>query len=178
MGKKKKTFDFFEIDLERLDEEWINQPKLYHEYSTKLTEAKEEKERAEVQLEIANDDRRACRARLDLKIRKNPVKYLTAKVKLTETALTNRILIHTTYIKAQDKVYEAKEALIKASTDVSTCYTAVFALDHRKLALQASVTLFCHDYCAEPRAADGDSQRYVDQANKKNARKKKKRKSN
>ena len=178
MSKKKKAFDFFEIDLERLDEEWLNQPKLYHKHSTLLTKAKEAKERAEVQLEIANDDRRACRARLDLKIRKNPVKFLTAKVKMTETAITNRILNHPAYKKAQQKMYAAKETLIKASTKVSTHYSAVFMLDHRRAALENCVKLFISDYWSEPRSNDGDFQKGVDRINKKKARKKKERKSN
>jgi hypothetical protein len=178
MSNKKRTFDFFEIDLERLDEEWVNQPVLYHEYSTYLTEAKEAKERAEVQLEVANDDRRLVRAQLDLKIRKDPTKFLGPKTKLTETAITNRILTHKKYIAAQQNVYNAKETLIKAGTEVSTYYTAVFALDHRKTALEKLVSLFGQDYFASPRAKDGNSQKYVDKANKKKARKKRKRNPN
>ena len=80
MTKKKDSFDFFEIDLDRLDEEWLNQPKLYHEHSTYLTEAKEEKSRCEARLEVANDDRRAVRAKLDLRIRKNPIKINNLKL--------------------------------------------------------------------------------------------------
>lgn len=175
MVKKKETFDFFEIDLERLDEEWVNQPKLYHEYSTKLTEAKEEKEWAEVQVEVTDDYRRSVRAKLDLKIRKNPVKFLTSKIKLTETAISNRILIHPAYIKAKERVYEAKKALIKANASVSTYYSAVFALDHRKKALENCVTLFGQDYFASPRAKDGNFQKTVDRSNKQKARRKKKR---
>lgn len=178
MAKKEKIeFDFFEIDINRLDEEWINQPKFYYKYSELLTDAKEKVERCKAQLEIANDDRKAVRAKLHLRIRKNPKKYFGTADKPSETAIANRILTHPKYAKSQQKVYKVNEDLIKASKEVSTYYSAVFTLDHRKAALERLVSLHGQNYFSTPQAQDGNSQKAVDQIRKKTARSKKKKRS-
>lgn len=173
MGKKESIdFDIFEIDLSRLDEEWINQPKMYFEYSEELTAAKEEAARCIARLDVANDDRRAVRADLDIRIRKNPDKYLK-NIKPTETAITNRIIIHPKYSKAKRHVYEVNEALIKANKKVSTFYSAVNAINHRKAALERCVSLHGQNYFSKPQAKDEASSNAVNDIKKKAARKKK-----
>jgi len=166
--KPDPSFDFFEIDKNRLDEEWINQPKLYFQYSDQLTEAKEDVARLTAQIEIANDDRKAVRAALDLKIRKNPEKFLGKDVKLTESALSNRILIHSKYKEAQQKVYDLNSDLIEANKKVGHLYSAVFTLDHRKAALERLVSLHGQNYFSVPRASDTNE--IAEKAEKKKAR--------
>jgi hypothetical protein len=176
MKQVKIDFDIFEIDLSRLDEEWINQPKMYFEYSEELTKAKEVASRCMAALDIANDNRKAVRAGLDLKIRKNPDKFLKA-IKLTETALANRVVIHPMYIEAQKVVYKVNDDLITANKNVSTFYSAVNAMDHRKAALERCVSLHGQNYFSRPQAKDSTSSTTVSDIKKKAARKKKKNRS-
>lgn len=171
--KSNKDFDLFEIDMNRLDEEWTNQPKLYFKYAEKLAEAKERAARREAQLEASNDHRKAVRAELDLKIRKKPKKYLGTDVKMTETAITNCILVHPKYKVAQELVYEAKENLIETNKKVSSGYSIVFMLDHRKCALERLVTLWGQNYFSTPVADNEIKQNFEKSAAR---RKKKKRK--
>ncbi len=171
---KQTKFDFFEIDINRLDEEWINQPKFYYKYAELLTDAKEEVERCKAQLEIANDDRKATRAKLDLMIRKKPKKYFGNNNKPSEAALTNRILVHPKYAEAQQAVYKVNEDLIKANKKVSTYYSAVFTLDHRKAALERLVSLHGQNYFSTPQAKDKNSKEVIDEMERKAARNKNK----
>lgn len=176
MSKKNTSkFDFFEIDINRLDEEWINQPKFYHKYSKMLTNAKEEAERCRARVDIANDDRKAVRAGLSLKIRKKPKKFFGSSDKPTESAITNRIIIHPKYRASQQEVYDANDDVIEANKKVSTCYSAVFTLDHRKAALERLVVLFGQDYFSSPRAKDENSKQFQDETLKREVRRKKKR---
>jgi hypothetical protein len=145
---------------------------MYFEYSEQLTEAKEESARCFARVDIANDDRKIARAKLDLKIRKNPDKFLKG-IKLTESAITNRILTHEKYAAAQQAVYKANEDLIKANKAVSTFYSAVNAMDHRKSALERCVSLHGQNYFSTPQAKDKSSRDRTDDMKKRAARKRK-----
>ena len=151
-------FDFFEPDKNRLDEEWVNQPKIYYEFSEKLTDAKEEVERCKARLGIAEDDLKVTKAKLSLRIRRNPEKYFGEYTeKLTEAAIENRILVHSLYAKAKAKIYKLNEELIAANRTVSTFYSAVHALDHRKSALERLVSLHGQNYFSTPKPIDEHS---------------------
>ena len=163
-------FDFFEIDITRLDEEWINQPKLYFKYSQELTGAKEELERCKAQMEVAQDEIKETKARLDLRIRKNPEKYLGDDSKPTETAIANRILLHPKYAEAKEVIYKLTEELIVANKKVSTFYSAINTLDHRKSALERLVSLHGQNYFSTPRATDENSKEVVEDIEKGAAR--------
>ena len=152
-----ETFDFFDIDINRLDKEWINQPKMYFKYSTKLTDAKEEVERCKARIEIAGDELKETKARLDLRIRKHPKKFLGSTDKPTEAAISNRILLHSFYAKAKALIYKLTEELIIANKAVSVCYSAVNTLDHRKSALERLVSLHGQNYFSTPKPIDARS---------------------
>jgi len=147
-------FDFFELDENELVEEWKNQPKIYFKYSELLTNAKEALERCKAQLEIAGDELKEAKARVDLRIRKNPKKLLGSDEKPTEAQIANRIIVHPLYAKAKAKIYKLNEELITLNKKVSTFYSAVHALDHRKSALERLVSLHGQNYYATPRPID------------------------
>ncbi len=168
--------DFYDIDLNRLDDEWINQPKMYFKFSERLTDAKEELERCKGRIEIAGDELKEIKARLSLRIRKNPKKFFGDEGKPTETAIENRILVHPLYAKAKAVIYQLDEKLIAANKKVSTYYSAVHTLDHRKAALERLVSLHGQNYFATPRATDENSREVVDDIEKTSARNKTKRK--
>jgi len=172
MAKKDKDieFDFFDIDKNRLDEEWINQPKIFFKYSEELTDAKEELERCKGQLEVAGDELKETKAKLGLRIRRNPKKYFGDDSKPTEAAIENRILVHSLYAKAKAKIYKLNEELIIANKKVSTFYSAIHTLDHRKSALERLVSLHGQSYFATPRATDENSKKIIDDIEKGAAR--------
>ncbi len=148
----KLKFDFFDIDTNKLDEEWVNQPRKYFKYSELLTDAKEVVERCKARLEVAGDELKTTKAKLSLRIRKKPKKYFGDNSKPTEAAIDNRIRVHSLFAKAKAKIYKLTEDLITANTKVSTYYSAVHTLDHRKAALERLVSLFGQNYFSTPKA--------------------------
>ena len=134
-------FEFFDLDANRLDQEWLNQPKLYHEYATKLADARRDHEQAKANLKLVESEAR-------LRIRKNPTQYDLPKA--TEGAIEEVVVTQPDYRKALHKMLEAKHAseVLQATVD---------ALDHRKKALEKLVELRLHDYYAEPRVRDRGS---------------------
>lgn len=128
--------DLFEIDSANLDEEWMMQPKVFLKYSLKSAEARETFERAKAKLDVA-------RAELDLMIRKDPETFGLEKI--TESAITNTILLQPEYKEALEEVHTSQHAY-------NILQATVQALDHRKRALENLVDLHGMQYFAEPQA--------------------------
>ncbi len=142
--------DFFEIDLYNLDQEWQNQPKLYHTYAMILVEARKA-------LEQAKADQELKFAKLELDVRKNPTKYGLAKV--TEGSIEKTVTIQDEYQDVVRTVIKAKYRVDKAQVDVTT-------LDHRKKALEKEVDLFLADYFAQPKAKSLASKEHIEELGK------------
>lgn len=128
--------DLFEIDVENLDEEWMMQPKVFLKYSLKSVDARETFERAKAKLDVV-------KAELDLMIRRDPATFDLEKI--TESAITNTILLQPEYKEAQEEVHAAQHAY-------NVLQATVQALDHRKRALENLVDLHGMQYFAEPQA--------------------------
>ena len=147
MSKKQETdseeFDFFELDSGRLDEEWVNQPKLYFRYATRLAEAKEAHDRAKAQRDLTV-------AKLDRNIRTEPLAYDIPKV--TEGVVEKTVLLQPLYQAATKEVIDAKARVDQLEAVVS-------ALDHRKKALENLVYLHGQSYFATPRPPEGQKGR-------------------
>jgi hypothetical protein len=125
---------FAEIDIMRLDQEWIRQPKYFHEFATQEADAQKEMDEAKSALDLV-------RADVDKAVRLNPESFGIAKV--TENAIQSAIL--------QAKEYqEANQDLIEAKHKVALLGAAVKALDHRKKALENLVALHGRDYFSTP----------------------------
>lgn len=154
MKDKDNEFEFFDLDLNRLDKEWISQPKIYFKYASKLADARRELEEQKAELDIV-------RAEIDKEIRDDPA--LFDIVKTTETLITNTILQQKRYQEAQAKVRTAKH-------DMDILQAAVSALDHRKAALENAVKLHGQNYFSTPVATDENSKEIVDDIEKRSAR--------
>lgn len=164
MAKKKKKseeeFDFFDININRLDQEWTNQPKLFFKYASKLAEAQRRESESRAAREVIKAD-------LDLKIRKNLKKYKIDKVKLTEAVIYGVIIKQPEFKKAQ------KRRLLRMYK-TNLLQAAVNALNHRKSALEKLVSLHGQNYFSVPQARDG-TQEAVEKIKKKSSRDKTKR---
>ena len=125
----------FDIDAERLDQEWLEQSRLYHQAALRLADARRDHEQAKA-------DRDVTCAELDRSVRSQPGKYGLEKV--TEGAVANLILLQPEHKRATQKVIEAKHTADVFQADVD-------ALDHRKRALENLVQLRLANYFSEPR---------------------------
>lgn len=139
MKKEKKSkdlgFDIIELDPFRLDEEWVNQPKLYREYAEQLADARKDVEEAKAQLDLVE-------AELYAELSSNPEKYGLSKT--TEASIRNAILQEVDYQEAQQVVIDAKHR-------VGQLDAVVTAIDHRKRALEKLVDLRLSEYYSEPK---------------------------
>jgi len=159
MAKKDRDveFDFFDIDINRLDEEWINQPKIFFKYASQLADARRKLEEAKAELDV-------IRAEIDLDIRSNPTNYFGNKIgKTTESLITSTIL-------QQSKYQEALLSFRKRKHRIDILQAAVNALDHRKSALERLVSLHGQNYFATPKPIDKTSMETVDNIEKGAAR--------
>ncbi len=149
-----------------MDEEWIDQPKKYFKYSELLTNAKEKVERCKACLAIAEDELKIVTAKLSLRIRRTPKKFFGDDSKPTEAAIDNRIRVHPLFAKAKAVIYKNTEDLISANKKVSTYYSAVHTLDHRKAALERLVSLFGQNYFSTPKTDEFSKETVEDFSNK------------
>lgn len=148
----------FEIDQNRLDEEWVNQPKLFFRYAKKLADTKQNLDNVKNYLNITH-------AEISKNIRDNPEKFDLAKV--TEKAIESLIPLQKTHNFALLKLNEAKH-------EVDIYQAAVTALEHRKVALQNLVSLHGQNYFSTP-IAKGDNKEAMEEIEKKAIRSKRKR---
>ena len=137
---------FFDIDITRLDEEWVKQPKITFKYC-------KEYERVKIELEEVQTDLDVIAAQIIKVIRKNPKRF-GLPVPTTETAINKTVITKSKYKetlkKVRDKQY--KLGLLRAT---------VKALDHRKAALERLVSLHGQAYFATPVANDEDGREYI-----------------
>jgi hypothetical protein len=137
---------FASIDLGRLEQEWLLQPKLYDKYATKLAGAKELLAKAEAFLEVTE-------AEVKLEIRKKPLKFGFAD-KITEGVVKELLVT--------DKRYrDALQAVNSTKHDVDVLAAVINTLEHRKRALESLVTLHGQNYFSKPKVSKeaGDAAR-------------------
>lgn len=132
-------FDHFDLDPNRLDEEWVSQPRLFWEAARKLADARADYERAKAAREVE-------KAELDRAIRRDPEDF--GMNKITEGAIEQVILLQKTYKRANEEVIKAKHTVDIFEADVRT-------LEHRKSALEALVKLRLEEYYSDPRPPKG-----------------------
>lgn len=132
----------FTPDKDNLDEEWVRQPELYHEYATQLADARLEQSEAQNKLEIVT-------ANLDAEIRSDPESYGLAKI--TDAVVKATIPSQPEHKKATQKVQKARHR-------VDVLQAAVAALDHKKKALENLVYLHGQNYFSSPHAKGMDGE--------------------
>lgn len=133
------TPEFFRIDQDRLDEEWVGQAPTYYEYSVKLVDAREEHERAKSREDVVE-------AELDKEIRRDPASFGITKI--TEEVVKKTITLQRRYQKAHEEVIQTRH-------DMGIHQAAVDALEHKKKGLESMVYLHSQGYNSEPRAPKG-----------------------
>jgi len=122
------------IDKFNLDDAWEDQALKFCEWAEKAVEAAFERDKAKENLDVV-------RAELDGKIRSNAIE---AGEKITETAISNKIIL--------DKKYqEANQQVIDAMRNVGILNVAREAFDHRKKALEKLTDLHLSSYWSEPK---------------------------
>lgn len=141
--------DIFEIDLERLDQEWVSQPKLYHKYALKSADADDKVTRAKANLDLVE-------AEVALLIRSKPEKFGLKKG--TDKEVNAAITVHKLYREAQDALHESMH-----TADIFRA--KLRSLEHRKRALEKAVDLRLANYFSEPRASK-QSKEAMDEADK------------
>ena len=124
-----------EIDRLRLDDEWADQPRMFHVWALKVAEYQARYDEVKSELEL-------MQAELGRDIRDQPESYGIDKV--TVDAVNGMIL-------TQGEYQVVGRKLNHASHDVQVAKAAVSALEHRKRALTMLVELWIRDYYADPR---------------------------
>ncbi len=123
------------IDLDKLDEEWLMQPQLFHKYNEIAADAILDKDDSKNDLEVT-------KAQVEKNIRAAPKEYGIEKV--TEKVIAAEVTL-------SDEVQEATKALNKAIHRVNIINGgAVRSFEHKKKALENLVTLFVSNYFSGP----------------------------
>lgn len=141
--------NFHEIDKNRLDEEWVMQPRLYRKYAERLADAERAYEQAKTECELA-------KAEVTLEVRRSkPEEH--GLDKWTEAAIAE---------VAADfrKLTRAKENLLEKGHAVDVLKVAIRTLEHRKAALESLVQLRLSDYFSTPRVKGEGGKQMQDRA--------------
>jgi len=146
--------EIFNIDMNILDKEWINQPKIFFRYASQLADARRRMEEVKAEADVV-------KAEIDLDIRSNPSNYNLEKT--TEALISNLILQQEKYQKALAKIRIKKHK-------VDILQAAVTALEHRKSALERLVSLHGQNYFSTPKAPDNAGREIAEDIEKETAR--------
>lgn len=141
MSKNKNHWDEidFEIDKYNLDDEWVKQPRNYHNCAESLANAKKD-------VAFARNELKLIEAELKMKIHKEPQKYGLSKA--TDKLLEAAVVIQQDYQRATNRLIEAEHLvdLIQAATR---------GLEHKKSGIEGLVYLESRDYYGELRPPKG-----------------------
>ena len=122
------------IDRLRLDEEWADQPKMFHDWAVEVADCQLVFDQAKARLEVVA-------AELYNGVRSDPSSYDITD-KLTEKLIEATVLTQPEYTAATTKVNKARYSLEYAKASVN-------ALEHKKRALSLLVELFIRDYYSD-----------------------------
>lgn len=141
-GQKEHLNDL-EINRDRLDDEWIGQPRSFYNAARDLADADYAVDTAKSVLDVVQAD-------LYKEIRSDPSKYGLEKP--TEASI-NAVVI--TDIRYKQALHD----LITCKHRKDICKAYVQAMDHRKSALERLVSLHGQQYFATPTAPEPDRER-------------------
>jgi hypothetical protein len=133
------------IDEQGLDVEWLQQPSLMAKYGKHAAQVKLVMDRYKEELDVV-------KAQLDRDIRMTPDNY--GLNKLTETIVSNTIIIQPEYKYANDQYSNAKY-------EYDIAMAAVRAIDQKKTALENLVRLHGQQYFAGPSVPRDLSKEYA-----------------
>lgn len=122
------------IDKNNLDGEWEQQPLLFAKWAELAVEAAFDRDRAKQNLDVV-------RATLDQKVRMTAA---ATNEKITEAAITNKIILSSEY-------QEAEQQVIEAIKNLGILNVARESFDHRKKALEKETDLYLAEYYSKPK---------------------------
>jgi len=131
----KIDYDLYSIDLNRLEEECIEQPKQFLVWAEKLKKSQDKLRRLKISME-------EVKAALSIKMVKDPKKF-NLPAKPTATIIANKVLIHKRYKEAQEEYLLQKEHM-------DTLQIMVSAHDDRKKAIEGAIKLHGQEYFSKP----------------------------
>jgi len=146
----------FEIDLTRLEEEWMHHATIFFDWASRLTDAR---------IELDEQKRLAdvIAAEKDRDIRANPADY-NLPDKTTENMIKAAI-------STDVDIQESQKAIQRQKHRVDILQDVVNALDRKKRGLEKEVDLHGQKYFATPRASE-NSRESVEEFQKQTARRK------
>jgi len=152
--------DEVKIDIYSLHTEVANHSGIYQDYAEQYADSIAIMMKADEKVKVARADGKRKidekRAKLDLDIRMNPDSYdLDPGKKPTESAITNTIILHSEYKKAQDEaaqdIHAATEAYIDAVKEKELLDGVKLSFSHRKAMIEKECELFLAGYYADPK---------------------------
>jgi hypothetical protein len=152
--------EYFELDKNKLDEEWVEQPKWYSTVAHQLAGAREQQELAKATIKDREVAAESIRGMLDLEVRANPGLYGLEKVR--EESVKNCVAMDPKYLKAVQDIRDAEMELIKINRVVGDLGADIGTLDNRKKALEKLVDLFLANYFSEPRVSGAAGEKMRD----------------
>lgn len=147
------------IDVTALHEEWFRQPELVGKYNRLLAQAQRDVDLIKRKIDLCKAFMAESRAKLEIKIRKDPEAYdppLNKKGEISTTeAWFNSVLLleqrkDPDCIEAYDTLDEAQGALIEANYKVAVYNAGAKTMADKKPALENSVLLWTRGYFAVP----------------------------
>lgn len=144
-----------DVDPDRLEEHWVEQPRLMGKYSEQAADARLALGEAKSDLELAE-------AELFLKVKADPAKYDLDKP--TEAMVKAKIVTFKRYQEAAKAVRDAQHRVHLLDGIVNT-------IEHRKRTLEGLVDLHGQGYFAAPRAKSAGGRESMEEAGRKSARK-------
>lgn len=134
------------IDENQLEKEWVTQPEMFHDVALALAEAKDVYAKAKARIDVV-------KAEVDLEFQRDPEAFGFAKV---------TVALAKTVVDSDVRVVKTIREAIDAKHEVDVLDAAVFAMDHRKKALESLVSLWLADYFSTPRADKASTQKLDD----------------
>lgn len=147
------------IDVANLHTEWLRQPDLVGKYNKLEAQAQKEVESVQRKINLCKASLAEARAKLEIKIRKDPETYdppLNKKGELSTTEAWFNSILLLEQKKDKDCIAEAnaldkaQEALIEANYKVGVYHAATKAMADKKVALENAVLLWTRTYFAVP----------------------------
>jgi len=142
------------IDKHCLDEECVNQPRLFSEFAKRAAELWVKVEEMKSKADIAKSRLEEVRAKIYLGMKKTPTKYGLPE-KPTENHLDAAITVRKAYQKALAAYQKACFDIVAVKTEHSFLSDFLKALDMRKFGISELIELHGRDYFSEPKTAKG-----------------------
>ena len=144
---------YHEINIHKLEEEWVNQVAMYRYAAEELADANYAFRKAETEVKVREKELKETKARLYLEIRRDPEKFdLPSR---SETTFDSAVLIQPSYKEAQEAVFEAEREKNKLEHERDIFEAAEKTIGfQRKKAIEDLVQLEGRAYFARPRVTN------------------------